>query len=122
MPPKTTIQFLADFSAELFELISQHLKYEKPSSHSTVVFGNAIDNLHKKYALLIADKKETWMIVCIDNYNRETISDRLVAENIKYEDEANLIAQKLNEAQPSETSQYFTVKPHDYKLYVYHPY
>lgn len=57
MPTKTTIQFLDDFSAELFELISQHLKYEKPSSHSVVVFDNAIDNLHKKYALLIADKK-----------------------------------------------------------------
>lgn len=55
-------------------------------------------------------------IVEIDNYDRETVPDRLVAENVGNGDEANIMCEALNNFMRAR-DKYFVVKPDDYKLW-----
>ena len=59
-------------------------------------------------------------VVCIDNYNRDYISDRLVCENVSkfYGD---IIVVCLNERIRAEGSDYFVLRPDDYKLFTLEP-
>ena len=60
-------------------------------------------------------------IICISNFDKEYISDILIAENVPthYAEELLLY---LNLRQGGPTSdKYFISKPDDYKLYVFNP-
>lgn len=57
-------------------------------------------------------------VVIVDNYDRDTVSDRLLAENLS-EKEAREKADKFNNSHPG--SEYAVVKPDDYVLYKYEP-
>lgn len=60
-------------------------------------------------------------IIQIDNFNRDNVSDSLVAENVpKFY--ARDIAEFLNEKYSGDTSSYFyEIRPDDYKLYTFEP-
>ena len=60
-------------------------------------------------------------IVKIDNFDRDFISDELIAENVlKYY--ADEIVKMLNsQCSGSNSPDYFEVKPDDYKLYTFEP-
>lgn len=55
-------------------------------------------------------------IICIDNYNRDHISDSVVAENVK-EDDAKLIERLLNNYFPIDHEDYYKAVKDDYRLY-----
>ena len=64
---------------------------------------------------------ESVKIVQTDNFNRDDVSDTLVAENVPpyY---AEKIVKFLNDTLGGErSSAYFQVKPDEYKLYVFDP-
>lgn len=58
-------------------------------------------------------------IICVDNFNRDTHSDRLVCENIdKFYGE--IVVKSLNDKLSGEYSgSYFRLVEDDYKLYKY---
>lgn len=57
-------------------------------------------------------------IVCTDNYARDTVADRLVAEGVKHEGEALAMAAGLNGAFGGENSpNYYKAVPDDYRLW-----
>jgi len=60
-------------------------------------------------------------IVRVDNYDRETRSERLVAENIRNDREAKIMLQALREDPEREDQDWFSVKPDEYVLYVFDP-
>lgn len=59
-------------------------------------------------------------IICTDNYARETISERVVAENVNsyY---ADLIVQLLNDRAGEHSQDFYVAQPDDYKPYVFQP-
>lgn len=57
-------------------------------------------------------------VICVDNYARETRSDRLVAENLT-EGAATALAEEKNDNCADED--YFRVVPDDYKLHEWEP-
>lgn len=60
-------------------------------------------------------------IIQIDNFNRDTVSDNLIAENVS-EFYAKAIVEFLNEKYSGETSPPFYIyRPDDYKLYTFEP-
>lgn len=60
-------------------------------------------------------------IIRIDNFNRDSISDILVAENVS-ELYALIIVEFLNEKYSGEASSYFYIyRSDDYKLYTFEP-
>lgn len=54
-------------------------------------------------------------IVCIDNYDRESEPDTLVAENVD-ERYAELVVNALNARQGEYSSDYYVLRAHDYRL------
>lgn len=61
-------------------------------------------------------------IICKDNFDRDSISDRLVCSEIKSHVYADFIADALNKRFGGESSpEYFKAVQDDYKLYVYNP-
>ena len=56
-------------------------------------------------------------IVCIDNFGRDEVSDRLVAENIKSKGEGELMVNGLNAKTHNESPHYYKLYEDDYKLY-----
>lgn len=56
-------------------------------------------------------------IVCVDNYARESIADRLVAENIALKDEADAICESLNENAGNDSNYFYKVVEDDYRLW-----
>lgn len=57
-------------------------------------------------------------IVCKDNYCREFVADRLVAEGIKLEVEARAMCDALTHKYGGEDSEeYFEIVPDDYELW-----
>lgn len=60
-------------------------------------------------------------IICVDNFNRETVSDRLVADNIKNSTEANLMIEALKGTCSVQGSHWYKLVQDDYKLYVFEP-
>lgn len=57
-------------------------------------------------------------IVCIDNFNRETKSDRLVADNITHDAEAEVMLAALRDRFSSDNSpEWYVLKPDNYRLY-----
>lgn len=68
------------------------------------------DNLEQKYE---TKQKSEMKIVLIDSYNRESVADRLIAENVN-EAFGELIVKLLNKQASSED--YFVLKPDDYRL------
>lgn len=60
-------------------------------------------------------------IVCMDNFARETVSEKLVAENVP-EFYAKAIAEFLNSKFGGEEApNWYVAKPDDYQLYKYDP-
>lgn len=56
-------------------------------------------------------------IICTDNFNQETIADRLVAKDIINESEADTMCQALNDKYSGEMAHdWFRVVPDDYRL------
>ncbi len=60
-------------------------------------------------------------IVCVDNFNRETKNDRLVAETIKNDAEARVMLAALRNACPRGGDDWYEIKPDDYVLYRFDP-
>jgi hypothetical protein len=60
-------------------------------------------------------------IICKDNYDRDTESDRLIAENIPCERMAKVMADALNAAESASTENFYEAKPDDYKLHTFEP-
>lgn len=61
-------------------------------------------------------------IICTDNFNRENVDESVVAENIKSETHAKVMAEGLNAKFSGDHSQdYFVVRPDDYKPYRFEP-
>ena len=61
-------------------------------------------------------------IIQRDNYNRETVSDVLVAENIQSDRYGEMLVQYLNDRFSGPGSpNFYTLEQDDYKLYVYDP-
>lgn len=54
-------------------------------------------------------------IICTDNYARESVADRLVAENVKNDDEAQFIIEALNSR--AGHAEYYVIRDDDYKLW-----
>lgn len=64
-------------------------------------------------------------IVARDNFGRDGNggkSERLVAENIQWVEEAHIIAEALNARGGAYTESYFVVMPDDYELFVFEGY
>jgi hypothetical protein len=60
-------------------------------------------------------------VVCIDNFNRDTVSDTLVIDNLS-QGVCELIANERNgQYGGPHSSSYFVVKPDDYQLYKWEP-
>lgn len=59
-------------------------------------------------------------IIITDNFNRDYISDVLVAENVK-EATSQFICNVVNKANGEDSDQYWQSKPDDYKLYHFVP-
>lgn len=60
-------------------------------------------------------------IIRVDNFDRETVSDALIAENVSVE-YAQIITKFLNEKYSSNISPiFFRAESDDYKLYKYEP-
>lgn len=55
-------------------------------------------------------------IICTDNYGRESVAERLVAENIKNSDEASSMCAALNKIEGG-SSDHYLVKEDDYRLW-----
>jgi hypothetical protein len=55
-------------------------------------------------------------IIAVDNYARESVADRLVAENIKSEEEGNIMLDALR-AKYSGTSTWYAIVPDAHKLW-----
>lgn len=62
-----------------------------------------------------------YKIVAISNFNDETQSDRLVADNIKSQYEAEIIAKALNKNTGNNSRDYYKIFPADYELYYWEP-
>lgn len=60
-------------------------------------------------------------IIAVSNFDDESVSDRLVAENIKSEMEARHMAGALNAVTGPNSADYFKVVPDDHKLYQWEP-
>jgi hypothetical protein len=59
----------------------------------------------------------TWKVVGVDNFARETVADKLVAENFNNKNFAELLASVLNSKSGPNPSIYYDVKPGDYRLW-----
>lgn len=59
-------------------------------------------------------------IVIIDNFNRDSVSDRLHSEGHTEED-AKTLCEQLNAREGSHSPNYYVVKPDDYQLYKWEP-
>lgn len=55
-------------------------------------------------------------IICVDNYDRPTVSDKLVAENLD-ELNGNKLVTLLNNLNPSGGPHWYKLVEDDYKLY-----
>lgn len=60
-------------------------------------------------------------IIAVSNHNSETQSDRLVAENIRSEVEAEKIADGLNDSVTDNSPDFYRAVPDEYKLYIWEP-
>ncbi len=61
-------------------------------------------------------------IVGVDNFNTETVSDLLVAENIQHKLMAECMCAALNKDYSGDNApRFYEVKPDDYVLYRYEP-
>jgi hypothetical protein len=60
--------------------------------------------------------KPTWKVVAVDNYARETVADKLLAESIPHEHLAKIIADHFNSMRAWGDDRYFRVFPNDYQL------
>ena len=61
-------------------------------------------------------------IVATDNFDRETVSDYLVAENITSNDYAEAMCDALNAKFGGDDAlRFYQVKPDDYVLYLFDP-
>jgi hypothetical protein len=54
-------------------------------------------------------------IVMVDNYNRDSVADVLIAENVN-ENYAQKIVEFLNEKEGENSTNWFSLKPDDYRL------
>lgn len=59
-------------------------------------------------------------IIIKDNFDRDYMSDTLVAENV-HQVYADLICKAVNRIQGEHSCKYWTVQPDDYKLYKFEP-
>jgi len=59
-------------------------------------------------------------IICKDNFDRETVSERFIAEDVS-EFVGRRIVKLLNQDSPPDGSAYYELVSDDYKLYVYEP-
>jgi hypothetical protein len=59
-------------------------------------------------------------IICKDNFDRDYISERLVAENVS-EYYAKIIVRLLNESEPVDGAYFYKAESDDYKLYKFIP-
>jgi hypothetical protein len=59
-------------------------------------------------------------VIAIDNFNSESVSDILIAENLTLE-QAVYIVNARNNGGGNYTSWYYRVVEDDYKLYVFQP-
>lgn len=55
-----------------------------------------------------------------DNYDRDTVSDFLVCENIS-EYYGNMIVKFLNDREGDNSSQFYSLESDDHKLYIWKP-
>ncbi len=63
---------------------------------------------------------KTWKVIAIDNYDRQHISDQLIADNMT-ETEANVKASAMNAKTSDDYWWYYKAVPQDYKLYTFDP-
>ena len=59
-------------------------------------------------------------IIAVDNYDRETVSDFLVCENINAS-KGKLVVDFLNRHYGEPSDYYYRLVPDEYKLYKYEP-
>ena len=59
-------------------------------------------------------------IICVDNFNRETVNDWLVADNVNKRMGERII-EALNKQESDESPTYFRLVEDDYKLFVFEP-
>lgn len=60
-------------------------------------------------------------VIAVDNYNRETVDDWLLCDNIAQERNAEKIAQLMNNAEGDHASWFFKAVPADHVLSVWEP-
>lgn len=56
-------------------------------------------------------------IIAKDNWDRETIADRLVADNIKYEEDGRKMVAALNDGANDHTPRWHVLVPAEHKLW-----
>lgn len=64
---------------------------------------------------------QKWKLVRTDGLARETISDRLVAENIANHDEAKVMLQALRDCCAYDSSVWYQIYEQEKPLYVFNP-
>lgn len=60
-------------------------------------------------------------IVRIDNYARETVSEKLVAENIQYQGDADVMLKALQENPKKGDEYWYKIEQDDYQLHTWEP-
>lgn len=59
-------------------------------------------------------------VICVDNFDREFVSDTLVCENTN-ECYGKMIVELLNQSAGAESPRYYRLVEDDYKLYKFRP-
>jgi hypothetical protein len=87
-------------------------------SQITIDYPVEIVDVSSAYPTNIINKEELQKIICVDNYDRELYSDRLVCENLNgyY---AKHIVDLLNSREGENSQDFYKAVPLDYKLYEY---
>ena len=61
-----------------------------------------------------------WKVIAIDNYDRESVSDQLIKDNLS-ETNANILASKMNSEVDDDHPWYYKAIPEGVKLYQFNP-
>jgi hypothetical protein len=59
---------------------------------------------------------DTWKIIGVDNFNRESVADFLVAEGITNKGQGKLMVAALNDKREGEGSYWYQIQTSDYRL------
>ena len=60
-------------------------------------------------------------IICVDNFDIETISDRVIATNVSSKRLGEIMIKALNDREPETSVNFYKLVEDDYKLFEFKP-